>query len=254
MTSLKTSPRSDFDWECKVFSVKSKGKRGSAKRKDCANAKIPRILLLDIRKCYAKMLVNVMNSQDFPLLFGFIDTYFSPFALHASTKIVRKGYQRKQYSMNVYGTEEIAKFWYSFMNLSPDGVTTLTDSTIQHTTGKIVSSLHKDGTQLFELAGRLSPNDYLEYILIDDLQQEKVSFSSKGAEEETTENQKKRKIEVDSMDDKIRRMRGIMMSVDTAVSRLALRKYPLQISMNGSFTISTDENRKIVRIEACVEY
>jgi len=217
---------------------------------------VPRVLMFDIRKCYAKMIVNVMNSGDFPLLYGFIETYFAPNAHHTSTKAVTHGDSRNVFSMDVYGSDELVKYWYSFMNLTPDGITTLFDATIQHTTGKVVTGIHKDATQIYELRETAIPNsEYLEYILIQESKHDRLSFSSRDCSVVSSSSQKKRKTdEMEEVEDKKRRMKSIMSSVESAVSGLVLRKSPLRLSVNGTFSIYTDENKRITRMEASVEY
>ena len=47
---------------------------------------IPRLLVFDIRKCYNKMLQNVLNSGDFALLYGFLDLFCGPSIRHTTVK------------------------------------------------------------------------------------------------------------------------------------------------------------------------
>ena len=231
-------------------SVRSRRRKKAEKPKTIS---VPRVFLLDIRKCYAKMLINVMNSQDFPLLYGFIDTYFAPDAKHISVKYAGKGELRKKYCLQISGSEEIAKFWYSFMSLSPDSITTLVNSTIQHTTGNVVSLMHKDGTQIFELRDRFGSCDYVEYILINQHGHERANFGA--GDNAKIDGSKKRKCEEPiDLSDKIRRMRGIMSAVESAVGRLVLRQTPVSVPSDGTIIISTDCNKRITQIEAVVEY
>ena len=47
-----------------------------------------RVVSTDIRRSFGNMFVNVMNSSNFPLMFGFLSTFFSP----SITRISRKTY------------------------------------------------------------------------------------------------------------------------------------------------------------------
>jgi len=217
--------------------------------------KIPRFLVQDIRKCYTKMFQNVMNSGDFPLLYGFLETYYAANPEHSTTKYI-KGVPEKVFTMNFYGLNEVAKYWYCIMNMSPDNILMLTDHTIQHTTGKVMSNLHKDGTHIYQ-DPPFAASYYAPYVYIDEkygkdnmfVRDSRTNDFAVGHKHTDEQDQ-----EVHSVENRKEIMRGIIESVDRVVSHLPLRQPPQPVRADGTLVISTDENKRITKMELSIFY
>lgn len=217
--------------------------------------KIPRFLVQDIRKCYTKMFQNVMNSGDFPLLYGFLETYYAANPQHSTTKYI-KGVKEKIFTMNFYGLDEVAKYWYCIMNMSPDNILMLTDHQIQHTTGKVMSNIHKDGTHIYQ-DPPFAASYYAPYIFIDEKYGKDNMFVRDSRTNEIIVGHKytdEQDQEVKSVEKRKEIMRGIMESVDRVVSHLPLRQPPQPVAADGTLVISTDENKRITKMELSIIY
>lgn len=217
--------------------------------------KIPRFLVQDIRKCYTKMFQNVMNSGDFALLYGFLETYYASNPQHSTTKYIR-GNSEKVFTMNFFGLSEVAKYWYCIMNMSPDNVLMLTDSTIQHTTGKVMSNLHKEGTHIYVDPPRAA-SYYAPYIWVEEKYDKEHLYTLDSRTKDISVGRPEgREVEdtVDSVERRKAKMKEIMNSVETVVSHLPLRNPPQPVGADGTLIISTDENKKITKMELSIVY
>jgi len=218
--------------------------------------KIPRFLVQDIRKCYTKMFQNVMNSGDFPLLYGFLETYYASNPQHSTTKYIR-GIPEKIFTMNFYGLDEVAKYWYCIMNMSPDNILQLTDHTIQHTSGKVMSNLHKDGTHIYQ-DPPFAASYYAPYVYIDEKYGKDNMFVRDSRTNDYiighTKHTDAEDLEVKTVERRKEVMRSIMESVDKVVCRLPLRSNPLNVHADGTLIISTDENKRITKMELSIIY
>src|SRR5205814_63544 len=65
-----------------------KEKKMSRKKKLQLYCHIPKIMKSDIRNAYPAMLANVLNTGDFSLMFGFMDTFFVPNIVQTSKKSI----------------------------------------------------------------------------------------------------------------------------------------------------------------------
>jgi len=220
---------------------------------------VPRIYTLDIRKCYAKMFVNVLNSGDFPLLYGFLDTYYVGTAHHVTTKYV-KGHAEKCFTMNFCGIEEVAKYWYCMVSLSPDTILKLTESTIQHTTGKVICKIRKEGTHIYAdpegFTSYYAPYVFVEEkytkenLYIGDYNTRDIKVGRcKELEPEFYHNQEEQTIL-----EKTATIRSILKSVENVVGKLPLRSLPQTVGADCSLIIHTDENKRITKLELDIVY
>lgn len=79
----------------------------------------------DIRRCYATMFVNILNSSDFPLMFGFLSTFMIPSAQYTAS--CRDSIGGNIHNLSVCGTYEVAQQYCTTMALSPDAIFSLRD-------------------------------------------------------------------------------------------------------------------------------
>lgn len=217
--------------------------------------KIPRFLVQDIRKCYTKMFQNVMNSGDFNLLYGFLETYYASNPQHSTTKYI-KGHAEKVFTMNFFGMNEVAKYWYCIMNMSPDNILMLTDSTIQHTTGKVMSNLHKEGTHIY-VDPPQAASYYAPYIWVEEkYDKEHLYVRDSRTNDIIVGRPDGREVEEDvhTVERRKQVMRDIMSSVDNVVSHLPLRNPPQPVGADGTLVIHTDENKRITKMELSIIY
>lgn len=229
--------------------------------------KIPRLLVKDIRKIYSTMFVNVINSGDFALLYGFLDTYYDRnLAQYTITKYAPGGTE-KLFSMNFYGLNEVGKYWYSILSVSPDNVVIPLDCVIQPTTGKIICRFQKRATHLYvDPPG--SAGYYAPYVFVD---------KKYGKEIVCTNDKKENDFVVGNVTDssaassprssasgsgssskemtaKFNAIQEIMSSVDSVVKGLPLQSPPKNVVADGIFIISTDAHKRITKIEVRVGF
>lgn len=202
---------------------------------------VPRVLFQDIRKCYHKMWFNCLNSGDLAMLYGFLDTFSVPDSQMTITRYGSANPEDKLYRMNVLGLEEMVKYFYCVSNLSPDFVMSITETTVQHTTGKVTSKMHKESTMIYEDLPN-NPNYWAPYILIEDQYSDICPWDRDFAIGKPQCNDV-------ALLDKRQTIREIMKSVDTVISRLHLRMVPAPMSIDGECTITTDEYKRIVKME-----
>jgi len=117
-----------------------------------ASFPFPKIMRSDIRRSYSLMLVNVINSGELPLIYGFLDTFLVPKAKKLSIKAINNCVDNQHGSLQK-GIIEIATYWYYKVRLSPDTVYGLEDVKIvskPETTGSvIVSRISMKATKIY---------------------------------------------------------------------------------------------------------
>ncbi len=109
----------------------------------------------DIRRSYASMLTNVLNTLDFPMLFE----YFTTFCTRGITHTQVFGENRECNMPPIFklvGLQSVAQFWFNKSAAMPDCVFELLGDTKVHSyshTGstKIVSKLVMRATKLFDV-------------------------------------------------------------------------------------------------------
>jgi len=227
--------------------------------------RIPRLLSKDIRKMYSLMFVNVINSYNFPLIYGFFDTYYNQTTVEYAITKYSPTNAKKLYTMNFYGLDEVAKFWYANMRISPDNVVILQESSIQPFMGKIVCRFQKRATQVYVdppgSAGYFAPHVFVDKkygkeILYanDKVNNDFVVGNGTSDTSSTSDESMSIQDEIDTEDynrgnEKISAIQKIMNSVDSVVDQLPLCDPPRTVVADGMFIISTDENKRICKIE-----
>lgn len=230
---------------------------GKEERKACflqRKAKIPKLLVHDIRKLYCAMMMNVFNSADYSLLFGFIDTYFVKNVQYQLSKYCHSG-ALKDFTLNINGVFEVAKYWYSIFRMSPDNVLRLYDVCFNHTTGALVCKASKECTHIYEFNKNSSYD--APYLFVDKSYGRDVLYANDKSAHDFVVGRKDR-VEGSVLHlcppDTACIMRSIIDSVDFVVSRVPLRKTPLSIKADGTFVIMTDENKRITRVEVIFSF
>jgi hypothetical protein len=113
-----------------------------------------RIVKHDIRRSYSHMFANVLNSFNFFLLFGFLDTYCSPQFENCSKKYAHKN-ERVIESKSINSYEIFAKFLFMHLLIKPDSVFRITNTQYflsqDKTCSKIVCKYSCKGTEIYDL-------------------------------------------------------------------------------------------------------
>jgi len=112
---------------------------------------IPRLLLTDIRRSYATMFINALNTNDYPFLFEFLSKY--------TARNVSMFQETNEYFMctniDLSGLQLVGQFFYNKMQLMPDAIHMLPMHcqvvTFPDATSKIVAYMEVIGTRLFDV-------------------------------------------------------------------------------------------------------
>ena len=242
-----------------------KEKKMSRKKRLQLYCYIPKILKSDIRHSYPAMLANVLNTGDFSLMFGFMDTFFAPNVVQVSRKKVTNS-AAGAYEISQSGKYDLAKYWYANLIVAPDTVAKFSDSQIVSYKGtpdcKIVTKLCLDMSYLYE--EQTNPKECSSILMSDDSRPKYVpsgSVSSCGymsvetdsesvSDDSTKGSGRKRNInEMNESAQKQAIMSNIVSSVESIVSRLTLRAEPVRISSVGTIAMYTNEHKMITKME-----
>ena len=189
----------------------------------------PRVVYSDIRRSYATMFMNAMNSHDFPLLFGFLDTFCIPSACYASTKATVFKPARTSVESGLF---EMGRKLYARMQCAPDTVSRLEDTQIISYSGtKSIKIVAKFKAEYTELLDRPSDCRVERVKPLPDYSQEFVCPYATG----------KRKPPVNGM------MLDIMHRMD--LRNLPVKAVPVPLKAVGEVVIFVDEWKRITRIE-----
>lgn len=176
----------------------------------------PRVVRTDIRRSYANMFTNALNSANFPLLYGFFDTFCNRSYSHSITRQLNKAghspytYQRK-------GVLSCAQFWFLHMLLMPDTVSVLTNAVVispeDSLESRIECSYSLRATKIYD-GGLLLLND-----------------------------------ECGCFEDGVDTMEAVLRSTQMTVEALPPVERPLQIGSDGVYTMFLDEHKRLTRLE-----
>jgi len=198
----------------------------------------PKILRTDIRRSYSTMLVNVILSGDFPLLFGFLDTFTT---YNMESEFSRPNHSEGDGSQTLNfrqkGLFDVAKYHYCNFLTKPDAIITTKECNVVTPRGstnesQVVTRFLFKATALYEEI----PCSFTDSIDCDDDRSE--SKSNIGS---------KRSCNNEEME-RTKMMRNIMASVDNAVSKLSLRSEPFHIDAEGVVTLYLDESKRIIKM------
>lgn len=259
--SSEDSPTERFDDSPTI--VKTKVRKVPKKKRLQQYAKeihIPKVLKTDIRNSYAAMFSNVLNSGDLPLVFGFMDTFFVPEIEQLYTKqLTDENNQLQHLSGQQFGRFELIKYWFTTLQMGPDLVFHLRNPRV-HSFSKshcvqIVCDYQWSGTKLYQEAINVASCHNFLSVKIEPGEEELVKAVSRTKISEKygrlgEEGKRKRDIEEQrEKDEKREVMLQIMQLVTDHFNTMVLRPQPLQINAKGTFTMYTDEFRRITRVE-----
>lgn len=208
---------------------------------------LPRILKSDIRRSYATMYINVMNSGDFPLVFGFFDTFCTPTFTNVISRSFKINGEIKTFTVQRNGLLECIIYWYYNMYSVPDATMYLTDAVIVSddccSNSKVVANYTFHATKIYDTPVELLCNFKASEELRDVVRVE------------ASESYKKLKGcggGVDSMQEAVDRsewMKRITDSVNTTFKNFKLKADPHPIYALGSFTMQLDDQNRITSME-----
>lgn len=222
---------------------------------------IPKVLKTDIRNSYAAMFANVLNSGDLPLVFGFMDTFFVPEIEQSYTKqLTDENNQLQNLSGHHLGRFELIKYWFTTLSMGPDLIFHLRNPRV-HSFSKthcvqIVCDYQWSGTKLYQEAVNQPSCQQILYVKAEPGEEELVKAVSRAKIEEKygtqsiEEGKRKRELEeARERDEKREIMLQIMQLVTDHFNTMVLREQPLVINAKGTFTMYTDEFRRITKVE-----
>jgi len=217
---------------------------------------IPKILKSDIRNSYPSMFANILNSGEFPLVFGFLDTFLVPTIKQSYVKTITDTTNEVSFMRGEQaGKFELSKYWCNYIRMGPDMVFHLRNPRI-HSHSKtncvqIVSDFTVEGTKIY---GDPKPTTRVdchkkvenEEENIRDLINRKLALGN----EYTKREQRKRELdEMRELDEKRELCRQIELSVENHFQTLTLREKPINFKGVGTLIMYTDEEKRITKVE-----
>lgn len=110
-----------------------------------------RMLRQDIRRSYSLMFINALNSCDFSIIIGFLDTFCVPHA-HQTTYFKR---EVDLISESRHGLADMARFWCTNMQFLPDAVLETCrcyiDMSPEHNGNRIVAHFRGRATNIYDV-------------------------------------------------------------------------------------------------------
>jgi hypothetical protein len=209
-----------------VENIKKSKRPSSPRRKP-----VPRLLLRDKRRFYVDMCANVFNANDYHLLYGMFNMYCIPnvqqntYQLHAMTSTVDN--QTTTIETHYIGVPSVAKFWYTLFQLGPDALVRITDKQIfispETNHSKITTKYVFTATKHLEIHNN---NTILTNVDTTISNETPVS---------------KRRL--------IRTITNSNPEKTLQTKTLTILEEPVQIIVEGTFTLYTDGNKHIYRLE-----
>ncbi len=238
----ETSSNSDSNDVCAAQPVQKK-----ARKEEKVHVFRPRVLKNDVRKNYATMFANIMNSLDFPIMFGFFDTYFTPeFKQHHPMKT---GDDVIPHGLTTQGIAAAAKFWCFAMQISPDFLFQLKDTRILYspfsTNSKIVSIYSYGATKLFKY--NMNMQDEFSFANADNID---LALTTEDAQSLTVKADKKGKKSTYSGVElhKLALIRSIQATVDNFTDSLQLCTEQIKVYMEFTLTMHLNEKNMVTAI------
>ena len=112
---------------------------------------IPKIMKYDHRRAYSDLFFHVINSMDFPLMFGFIQTYCTPNFCQSQRKY---SLEHQLQESKIQGIASFARSWYSRLIIAPDTIFKPINTKIHMTSNtscvKIVTTFSLSCTFLYD--------------------------------------------------------------------------------------------------------
>lgn len=215
----------------------------------------PKILRSDIRRSYMEMLANVLNSGDFPLTYGFLDTYCAPnfeeYAINYNPITNQPYFDRFQ------GAATVAKMFCATYRMSPDAVFSIADTKVYLSSNtakcKIVATFSIRATKILDVATDkvFEPENMA--------QQCHTSTSTSSSTAMTERNKSRKRKGSDSehqqeqhqqqqLESKRAVIASIQKSIDNVTETMPLTANPVQINLQSTMTMYVDEDKFITRV------
>ena len=211
--------------------IKPKKKRIRV-RKPLPVAPGPKVIKNDIRLSYATMFVNVLNSCDPHLMFGLLDTFFTPDFLQSFQKSI-DGKVHREHSLTVRGRAHAAQHWCTSMALVPDLVVSLGNTEVQYHTGKITSTITMNATRLYDDSLSLMNTG------------EEVAADMQVMMIEENPNKLFKRMKTSPVTSTNSEFERILQSIHKVVNGLCLRSDPQVLDARGTFILQTDDDKRI---------
>jgi len=187
----------------------------------------PRIVKTDIRRSYANMYTNAMNSGDFRLLFGFFDTFCNSTFSHSITRTIPMMNESKVFSFFRRGIAETVMHWYYTFLTVPDSALFITNTDIltnDDGSSRIVSRYRFKATRIYDCSA---------------LWKQIMDGSTTGDEF----------FQLKPVENDSNIMDVIQKTVHDRVSSLKLMIEPMPAESEGVFTLFLDEDKRITKME-----
>lgn len=219
---------------------------------ECQVVLKPRILKTDIRRSYASMIANVINSGDFPLMYGLLETFFTPNFEHRVVK-----HKPEDDTITAFvrqGIADVATSFYAIMHMDPDPLVTIKDTKIHlisnTTASKIVTEWSYSATSIYQRGDDPAEEEcpkQREHELIEEAQQSMVFPNSSSSS--SSGNKRKEAGSDPEAELRANTIHSISSSIEAVKKTLPLREKPLPFSFGGMLTLYTDENKVITKME-----
>lgn len=186
----------------------------------------PRILVSDIRRSYASMYVNALNSGQLPMVYGFLDSFGTPSFCHSMTFTVDAD---TTVTTKETGIGSFVNYWLCGVCETPDIALSIKDSTIltddDGSNSRVSFNFELSATKVFD--------DPLQSCL-SEVSDDNGSRIWSVSNEECPN--------MISMND-------IARSIALQKQRLVLKEIPEKMSADGVITLFLDSCLRIVRLE-----
>lgn len=184
-----------------------------------------RVLRSDIRRSYSGMLANVLNSYDYSLMFGFLDTFLTRTAEQTAACSFGADYppimlETKQ------GVSDIFQFWCSNLHTIPDSVMKLKNTCVTVPVAgcgsKVMSTFTLEATSIYDMPFPGVPEE----------------ISADAVPKGCCEGSKV--------------VRSVVGKVTDGLSKLSLRQSPLRIVSEGRFILTLDDEKRITGVDMVI--
>lgn len=191
----------------------------------------PVIVKHDIRRSYLNMIINVFNTGDFALLYGFMDTFLAPNAQTSFHKTV-EGVIRREFTSSFTGTFQAAQQWCNSLVTHPDAIFSALGYSLEYGTGRVVGKINFAGTNVFDNAS------VREALILGAADSEDCSDTKRRSSDSWSHCIIVKKITENS---------------NKVASKLVPRRGMEQYSVTGTYIFCTDNDRRITSMELLVD-
>lgn len=190
----------------------------------------PRIIRSDIRRSYSSMFVNILNSGDFRMVFGFYDTFCVPTFSNSVTRIFTVGSELKSFTSKSVGLVNSTKYWQYGANKFPDASMMLKNTTIlskeDESASRVSFTFEFRATKIYD-----DPGENADFQLSPEL--------SHLLSEETPE----------GFNNAQTMLQDVTQAVQQYPQRLVLKASPIPIHAEGVMNMYLDAFSRITRVE-----